>query len=80
MENKKENFENECMDVIEGIVSSSKKLDRQGAIDLTKKKLAAIKETNDKHKIAIYTRVLKEFKISTDKEYNLLKKMIFSTK
>lgn len=73
-----EEFENKCMDIIEVIVSISVKQDRQGAIVVAKKMLdAASKKTTNKEVIAIYERVVHEFEIATDEEYNMLRKQIF---
>ena len=73
----REEFENRCMDIIAQIVSIDPKLDRQGAIIVAEKLLERAKGTDKKLAIDIYTRVLKEFQISTDEEYNLLRKQIF---
>lgn len=73
-----EEFENKCMDVIEKIVSIDPKQDRQGAIKVAEKMLEKAKEkTQSKGVIAIYERVIKEFGIATDEEYNILRKQIF---
>ena len=73
-----EEFENKCMDVIEQIVSIDIKQDRQGAIKVSEKLLEKAKSTGKKKAIEIYERVLNEFKIATDTEYELLRKQIFS--
>ena len=73
-----EEFENKCMDIIEQIVSISIKQDRQGAIKVTEKMLEKAKATGKQRVIEIYERVLHEFNIATDTEYNLLRKQIFS--
>ena len=73
-----EEFENKCMDIIEQIVSISIKQDRQGAIKVTEKMLEKAKTTGKQRVIEIYERVLHEFNIATDAEYNLLRKQIFS--
>ena len=75
-----EDFENKCMDVIETIVGIDNRLDRKGAIKVAEKMLAKAKtKTNNKQVIAIYERVVKEFNIATDAEYDLLKKQIFGS-
>lgn len=74
----REEFENKCMDIIEQIVSIDIKQDRQGAIAVAEKLLEKAKETGKPLAIDIYTRVVNELKIATDKEYNLLRKQIFS--
>lgn len=74
-----EEFENKCMDVIETIVAIDIKQDRQGAIKVAEKMLEKAKaKTTNKTIISIYERVVEEFKIATDQEYNLLRKQIFS--
>ncbi|MGN0787693.1 MAG: hypothetical protein ACI4L6_01320 [Candidatus Onthoplasma sp.] len=73
-----EEFENKCMDVIEKIVSINIKQDRQGAIKVAEKMLEKAKSTGSKVVIDIYERVLHEFNIATDDEYELLRKQIFS--
>ena len=73
-----EDFENKCMDIIEQIVSIDIKQDRQGAIKVTEKMLDKARATGKKKVIEIYERVLQEFNIATDTEYNLLRKQIFS--
>ncbi len=75
-----EEFENKCMDVIEAIVGIDNRLDRKGAIKIAEKMLDKAKtKTNNKEVIAIYERVVKEFNIATDAEYDLLKKQIFGS-
>ena len=75
-----EEFENKCMDVIETIVGIDNRLDRKGAIKVAEKMLEKAKsKTQNKEVIAIYERVVKEFNIATDAEYNLLKKQIFGS-
>ena len=74
-----EEFENKCMDVIETIVAIDIKQDRQGAIKVAEKMLEKAKaKTANKTVISVYERVVEEFKIATDEEYNLLRKQIFS--
>ena len=73
-----EEFEEKCMNVIEQIVSIDIKQDRQGAIKVSEKMLEKAKEKGNKKIIEIYERVLKEFKIATDEEYEMLRKQIFS--
>lgn len=76
----KEAFENKCMDIIETIVSIDIKQNRAGAIVVAEKMLnAAKKKTANKNVIAIYERVLHEFKIATDEEYEMLRKQIFGS-
>lgn len=72
-----EEFENKCMDIIEKIVSVNPKQNRQDAIKVAEKMLEKAKSTNKKKVIEIYERVVHEFNIATDEEYNLLRKQIF---
>ena len=73
-----EESENKCMDIIEVIVSIDVKQNRQGAIAVAKKMLdSASKKTTNKNVIAIYERVVHEFEIATDEEYETLRKQIF---
>ncbi len=73
-----EEFENKCMDIIEKVVRIDIKQDRKGAIAVAEKMLAKAKEkTTNAEVISIYERVVKEFNIATDTEYELLKKQIF---
>ena len=73
-----EEFETRCMDIIEQIVASDIKLNRQGAIKLAEKMLEKAKTTGKAKIIEIYERVLEEFKLASDEEYELLRKQIFS--
>ena len=73
-----EEFENKCMDIIEQIVSIDIKQNRQGAIKVSEKMLEKAKITGKQKVIDVYARVLEEFKIATDEEYELLRKQIFS--
>ncbi|HJD05561.1 MAG TPA: hypothetical protein IAB72_01590 [Candidatus Onthoplasma faecipullorum] len=74
-----EEFENKCMDIIEKIVSLSPTQTRAQAIVVAEKMLEKAKEkTSKKSVIDIYERVVHEFKIATDEEYNMLRKQIFS--
>lgn len=73
-----EEFENKCMDIIEQVVSIDIKQDRQGAIKVSEKMLEKAKATGKQKIIDIYARVVEEFKIATDEEYELLRKQIFS--
>ena len=73
-----EEFENKCMDIIEQVTAIDIKNTRQDAIKISEKMLEKAKTTGKKKVIDIYARVVEEFKIATDEEYNLLKKQIFS--
>jgi len=73
-----EEFENKCMDIIEQIVAMDIKQNRAGAIKVAEKMLEKAKTTGKKKVIEIYERVLHEFKIASDEDYELLRKQIFS--
>ena len=73
-----EEFEEKCMDVIEKIVAIDIRQDRQGAIKVAEKMLEKARTKGGKTIIDIYDRVLQEFKLASDKEYELLRKQIFS--
>lgn len=69
-------FEQKCMDIIEIIVSIDKKNTREDAIRIAKKmRDKLIDKTNDS--LSIYERVVKEFELATDEEFDSLKKQIF---
>ena len=72
-----EEFEEKCMDVIEQIVSIDARQNRMGAIKVSEKMLEKAKLKGNKKIIDIYERVLQEFKLASDKEYELLRKQIF---
>ena len=73
-----EEFEEKCMDVIEKVVAIDIKQNRQGAIAVSEKMLEKAKEKGNSKVIEIYERVLQEFKLASDEEYELLRKQIFS--
>ena len=73
-----EEFENKCMDIIEQIVAIDIKQNRQGAIVVAEKMLEKAKATKKAKAIEIYERVVHEFKIASDEDYELLRKQIFS--
>lgn len=73
-----EQFEEKCMDIIEQIVSIDIRQDRQGAIKVANKMLEKAQTKGNKTIIDIYARVVKEFEIATDEEYNMLRDQIFS--
>ena len=72
-----EEFEEKCMDVIEQIVAMNIKQNRAGAIKVSEKMLEKAKEKGNKKIIEIYERVLQEFQLASDAEYELLRKQIF---
>ncbi len=71
-------FENKCMDIIEEIVSIDIKQTRIEAIEIAKKMRDKAVTTSNQRVIEVYERVVKEFEIATDEEYELLRKQIFS--
>lgn len=73
-----EAFEEKCMDIIEQIVSVDIKQNRLGAIKVAEKMLEKAKATGKELVIKIYERVVHEFKIATDEDYETLRKQIFS--
>ncbi len=73
-----EEFEEKCMDVIEQIVAIDIKQNRAGAIKVSEKMLEKAKLKGNKKIVEIYERVLKEFQLASDEEYELLRKQIFS--
>ncbi|MBQ8615666.1 MAG: hypothetical protein IJ415_03780 [Clostridia bacterium] len=73
-----EEFEEKCMDVIEKIVAIDIKQNRAGAIKVAEKMLEKAKEKGNKKIVEIYERVVKEFQLASDEEYELLRKQIFS--
>ena len=73
-----EEFENKCMDIIEQVVAIDIKQNRQGAIKVAEKMLEKAKTKGNKKIIEIYDRVLQEFKLASDEEYEMLRKQIFS--
>ena len=78
MELSREEFENKCMDIIEQIVYADPNMDLKGAIIVAAKLLEKAEASGKTLAIQIYTRVLNEFKITTEEDYNALKKQIFS--
>lgn len=73
-----EQFENKCMDLIEKIVRISPKQDRKGAILVAQKMYEdATAKGSPKAVLDIFKRVVHEFEIATDSEYEMLRKQIF---
>lgn len=73
-----EEMEERCMDLIEQIVGIDIRQNRQGAIGVAQKMLEKAEQTGNKNLIAIYERVLLEFKACSDEEYEKLRRAIFS--
>ena len=78
--NKKE-FESKCIQVIESIILSNIKYTRANAITVSGKMLEKAKEKKCPQGVLdIYTRVHEEFKMASDKEYEILKQQLFKNK
>ncbi|MBO5909923.1 MAG: hypothetical protein J6Q15_00285 [Clostridia bacterium] len=78
--NKKE-FESKCIEVIESIILSNINYTRANAITVSSKMLEIAKEKKCPQGVLdIYTRVLEEFKLASDKEYEILKQQLFKNK
>ena len=71
-------FERQCMEIIEQIVSEDINYTRADAIKIAQKRLDHANSDRLNEGITIYERVVKEFKIATDDEFTLLQKQIFS--
>ena len=69
-------FESKCMDIIEVITSIKETNTRQDAIRIAQKLKNKLLE-NPNIDISVYSRVIREFEIATDEEYELLKEQIF---
>ena len=73
-----EDFESACMDLIEEIASSNKLMTRQKAIQESKDRLEkARKRKVNSSQIQVLQRVVFEFSIATDEEFQALMKSIF---
>lgn len=78
--NKKE-FESKCIEVIESIIMSNRNYTRANAIVVSGKMLEKAKERKCPQGVMdIYTRVHEEFKMASDKEYEILKHQLFKDK
>ncbi len=78
--NKKE-FESKCIEVIESIILSNINYTRANAIVISGKMVEKAKAKNcPQGVIDIYQRVNEEFKLASDKEYEILKKQLFNNK
>lgn len=81
MELNKKEFESKCIEVIESIILSNSSYTRANAIVVSGKMLERAKEKKlPQTAIDIYTRVNEEFKLASDKEYEILKKQLFKDK
>lgn len=78
MELNKKEFESKCIEIIESIIMSNIKYTRANAITISGKMLEKAKEKKCPQGVLdIYTRVHEEFKLASDKEYEILKKQLF---
>ena len=78
MELNKKEFESKCIEVIESIILSNSSYTRANAIVVSGKMLDRAKEKKlPQAVIDIYTRVNEEFKLASDKEYEILKRQLF---
>lgn len=73
-----EEMEERCMDLIKQIVGIDIRQNRQGAIKVAQAMLDKAEEKGNKQAVAIYERVLLEFKACSDEEYEKLRRAIFS--
>jgi len=81
MELNKKEFESKCIEVIESIILSNINYTRANAIVVSGKMLEKAKEKKyPQGVIDVYLRVNDEFKIATDKEYEILKRQLFKGK
>lgn len=74
----KEEFENKCIEVIEQVVLLDFNQTRLGAVAVSEKMLEKAKSKYPEAVVAIYERVVKEFKECSDVEYETLKKQLFA--
>lgn len=74
----KEEFENKCIEVIEQIVLIDFEQNRLGAVAIAEKMLAKAQTKYPAEVVSIYERVVKEFKECSEKEYETLKRQLFS--
>ncbi len=78
--NKKE-FESKCIEVIESIILSNINYTRANAITVSAKMIDKAKEKKVPQGVLdIYIRVNEEFKLASDKEYEILKRQLFKDK
>ena len=81
MELNKKEFESKCIEVIEAIILSNVNNTRANAITISAKMLEKAKAKNCPQGVLdIYMRVNEEFKLASDKEYEILKKQLFKDK
>lgn len=74
----KKEFESKCIEVIESIILSNINNTRKEAIAISGKMLEKAKAKNCPQGVLdIYERVNEEFKLASDKEYEILKRQLF---
>lgn len=76
----KQEFEAKCIEVIESIILSNINYTRKEAIAVSAKMLEKAKVKYPQGVVDIYERVNEEFKLASDKEYEILKKQLFNKK
>lgn len=76
----KKEFEGKCIEVIESIILSNVSYTRDDAIKVAQKMLEKAKVKYPQAVVDIYERVVDEFKLASDREYEILKKQLYSKK
>lgn len=76
----KKEFEGKCVEVIESIILSNASYSRGDAIKVAQKMLEKARTKYPQGVVDIYERVVEEFKLASDREYEILKKQLFSKK
>lgn len=71
-------FENKCMDIIEDIVASNFKMNREDAVSKTQELLESAINNGDSKTQELLKRVLREFKEASDHDYKQLHDVIFN--
>ena len=78
MELNKKEFESKCIEIIESIIMSNYNNTRANAMTISAKMLEKAKEKKYPQGVLdIYIRVNEEFKLASDKEYEILKHQLF---
>ena len=81
MDLSKKEFESKCIEVIESIILSNINYTRANAITVSAKMIERAKEKKvPQTALDIYIRVNEEFKLASDKEYEILKRQLFKDK
>lgn len=76
----KKDFEGKCIEIIESIILSNSSYSRRDAIRVAQKMLEKARAKYPQGVVDIYERVAEEFKLASDKEYEILKKQLFNKK